>query len=367
MENPAAPTVSVEFVRIPVLLANQTGVDLTSCLRAADIDPRVLDRPDARLTADQVTRLTRALWQMTGDELMGLGAEAVRRGTFRVICLTMIHSPDLGRALERMVDVARVFPGVPGLMLLRGGGRARLELVPTTPMIAASLSPEAAAAATRLQAEFLLILWHRFSAWLIGRRLKPTAVHLPFPEPAFPSWRTYDDIFGVHVTFDAEVGALEFDEALLASPLVRNEADLEDYLRESPNLLYSERDYGSSASAVVRRALALGASGRATSTADIAAMLSISVPHLRRVLRQEGTSLGRLREDVLRDAAIAGLERGETAEELSARLGFSEPSAFRRAFKRWTGRTPGSYRDRDGTSSDSTNSDAFSPITTDGA
>lgn len=73
-------------------------------------------------------------------------------------------------------------------------------------------------------------------------------------------------------------------------------------------------------------------------------MLSISVPHLRRLLRQEGTSLNQLREEVLRDAAVAGLRRGETVEDLSARLGFSEPSAFRRAFKRWTGSTPSSYR-----------------------
>ncbi|NLG56435.1 MAG: helix-turn-helix domain-containing protein, partial [Rhodococcus sp.] len=49
-------------------------------------------------------------------------------------------------------------------------------------------------------------------------------------------------------------------------------------------------------------------------------------------------------EEVLRDAAIAGLRRGESVDDLSAKLGFSEPSAFRRAFKRWTGKTPGSYR-----------------------
>jgi AraC-like DNA-binding protein len=73
-------------------------------------------------------------------------------------------------------------------------------------------------------------------------------------------------------------------------------------------------------------------------------MLSISVPHLRRLLRRDGTSLNQLREEVLRDVAIAGLRRGESVEVLSARLGFSEPSAFRRAFKRWTGDTPSSYR-----------------------
>ncbi|MGB7361756.1 MAG: AraC family transcriptional regulator [Rhodococcus sp. (in: high G+C Gram-positive bacteria)] len=343
-ETVASPTISVEFVRTAVTLAVELGVDLSACLREADIEPNILTLPGARLTTDQVTRLTRALWQMTGDELMGLGAAPVRRGTFRALSLTMIHRPDLGSALERMVDVGRAFPGVPRAVLMRGGGRARLELTDTPPVIAHRVSAESAAAAQRIQSEFLLILWHRFSAWLTGRRVKLLSVEMPFDEPAQPSPRVYDDIFGVHVTFGCDVAALEFDEAIMASPLVQTEETLEEYLRESPNLLFSERDYGSSASSVVRRALALGAMGRASTTTDIAAMLSISVPHLRRLLRQEGTSLGQLRDEVLREAAIAGLERGETAEEISSRLGFSEPSAFRRAFKRWTGVTPGSYR-----------------------
>lgn len=344
VESARAGTISVGFVRTAVTLAAETGVDLSGCLRDAGIDDRVLLQPDARLTADQVTRLTRAFWQLTDDELMGLGSAPVARGTFRAISLTLIHRPDLGSALDRMADVGRLFPGVPRARVMRGGGRARLELEPTRPVLADSLSTESADRAQRLQVDFLLILWHRFSAWLIGRRVKLLAVQMPYPEPSLPPARTYDDIFGTHVTFGCEVAALEFDDALMMSPLVQTEETLEAYLRESPNLLFSERDYGSSSASVVRRALALGAKGRASTTADIATMLSISVPHLRRLLRQEGTSLGRLRDEVLRDAAIAGLERGETAEELSARLGFSEPSAFRRAFKRWTGQTPGSYR-----------------------
>ena len=52
-----------------------------------------------------------------------------------------------------------------------------------------------------------------------------------------------------------------------------------------------------------------------------------------------------LRRDLMRDTAINSLVIGkESIDELSARLGFSEPSAFRRAFKRWTGDTPSSYR-----------------------
>jgi AraC-like DNA-binding protein len=78
---------------------------------------------------------------------------------------------------------------------------------------------------------------------------------------------------------------------------------------------------------------------------DVAKRLTVSAQHLRRLLRDEGTSFREIREEILRDEAISSLVRGgETVEELSDRLGFSEPSAFRRAFRRWTGNPPGSYR-----------------------
>jgi AraC-like DNA-binding protein len=78
---------------------------------------------------------------------------------------------------------------------------------------------------------------------------------------------------------------------------------------------------------------------------EIAERLQISPQTLRRKLREEDTSLRQIRERMLRDAAIASLTTGaETVAALSQRLGFSEPSAFIRAFRRWTGTSPGTYR-----------------------
>jgi AraC-like DNA-binding protein len=107
----------------------------------------------------------------------------------------------------------------------------------------------------------------------------------------------------------------------------------------------SVRENGGSAAEQVRRILELGLGGDWPSSEQVAARLSVSLQHLRRRLREEGTSFGQIREQILKDAAIASLTRGdEPVSELSARLGFSEPSAFRRAFRRWTGRPPGAYR-----------------------
>lgn len=305
-----------------------------------------LEDPLTRLTPTQVTAFTQAVWQITGDELFGLGPAPVPRGTFRLVCLALIHSADLSAALVRMADILRALPSLPALTVgpgVHGGTRMTIDIRPITSEQSSEdvrLSLEAA----RVTTDFLLILLHRFAAWLIGKRVRLLSVEMPYPTPAPRLAENYDQIFGVPVTFGSAIPAVEFDNSVLRSPIIQTEEALEEYLRESPTLLMSERDYDSTASAQVRRVLELGVKGRTSTAEDIAEMLSISVPHLRRLLRQEGTSLNQLREQVLRDAAIAGLRRGESVDELSARLGFSEPSAFRRAFKRWTGNTPSSYR-----------------------
>ncbi|MGW0043534.1 AraC family transcriptional regulator [Rhodococcus sp. NPDC003348] len=335
-------TVPADFVRRAAVLAAGAGFDMAAPLSAAGIAPTVLGEGAERITPAQLTRFTQAAWHLTDDELFGLGAAPVPRGTFRVVCLTLIHRPDLGSALERLVDVIRVMPGLSPL---------RLETGPETTVLHAEMPHrdpavprEIADAADQLLTDFVLMLLHRFAAWLVGRRVKLVAVRLPLPEPDRVLARAYDAIFGVRVSFGADHAAIELDNAVLRAPIIQTEETLEEYLRESPNLLFSERDYDSSAAAQVRKALERGVAGRTASADDIADMLSISAAHLRRLLRHEGTSLNQLREEVLRDTAISGLARGESVDELSARLGFSEPSAFRRAFKRWTGSTPGAYR-----------------------
>jgi len=78
---------------------------------------------------------------------------------------------------------------------------------------------------------------------------------------------------------------------------------------------------------------------------ELTELLGMSARTLRRRLEKEGTSYQRIKDNARRDVAIALLSRdGLTVSEVAEQLGFSDPSAFHRSFKKWTGQSPGSYR-----------------------
>jgi AraC-like DNA-binding protein len=76
----------------------------------------------------------------------------------------------------------------------------------------------------------------------------------------------------------------------------------------------------------------------------IAKTLNMNTATLRRRLRAEGSSYQQLKDDIRRDTAIYHLGRGNASmDQVAECVGFSEPTSFFRAFKRWTGVTPRAY------------------------
>ncbi|MFJ9743516.1 AraC family transcriptional regulator, partial [Streptomyces sp. NPDC101166] len=293
--------------------------------------PAMIANPQARVTVEQAAALTRSMWKLTGDELFGLGPE-LPRGSLNLVGMNMVHAEDLRGVIVRACEATAVIPGAPTLTAEIGPELTRIEFDMTR-----LDDPE------HLGTELVLAMVHRLTSWLIGRRIALRKVEFPYPAP--PHADFYDVIFGRLPTFDADRSAFTFDSDLLTAPVVRTEPEMREFIRAMPMTWYAVRDYGSSTGEQVRRALARGLTGAWPTSDEIAARLNVSAPHLRRLLREEGTSVSRIKEEILRDAAVASLVRGEeSVEELSERLGFSEASAFRRAFRRWTGSPPGAYR-----------------------
>ncbi|MFE5501310.1 AraC family transcriptional regulator [Amycolatopsis japonica] len=326
-----ARTVPIDFVRAAVAMARRRGFDVDQLLRSVGVAPELLAQDRSRITVEQVTKVVREMWRVTDDELFGLGARPVPRGSLRLACFGLLNCPDLGAAMARFAEYQRLLPGLPPMSVLPGDEVARFTMDPET-----LDDPE------HLLTDFILAAAHRFTGWAIGRRIRLHQVELPYPRPE--NVADYDLLFGAPAVFDAEVAALVFDSDILSAPIVRTEESLIAWDRNAPADLLARRDYGTSLADQVRAILARGLGGTWPTSDEVAKRLAMSQQTVRRKLGEEGTSITQLREDILRDAAVASLVRGgETVEELSERLGYSEPSAFRRAFRRWTGSPPGSY------------------------
>ena len=323
-------TVAIQFVRAAIDL-QPTGVAVDDVLRPAGISADLLRQESARVTETQASRVIQALWEMTGDEVIGLGPRPVPRGTFKMVTLGLIHSVDLRTALRRFIE----FPGI-GL-----GFHVEEEAgADTTRMF---FDPGGRGGTDQLALVIGMVVGHRFAAWLIGQRIDLRSVELPGPAP-LPA-AEFTGVFGVAPTFEAPKAVLQFDSRYLDNPVVRGEDELVEFIRNLPEALLFRQNYDTSVASRVRKMTERHRSTETLSVEDVAKALNVSAQHLRRLLRDEGTTFRQIKEDILRDAAIAALAGGrETIEQLSDRLGFSEPSAFRRAFRRWTGSPPGTYR-----------------------
>ncbi len=324
---------AIQFIRAVMESARLHGLDIQVALREAHITNELVGRDGTRITPAQASRVIQALWNSTDDELFGVGPKPVPRGTFRMMTLGLIHVADLATALQRLVEFSQIATGFEAIEMVVDGSTTRLSFD-----LGRQHTPT-----DQLVVDILMTVVHRFAGWLIGQRIALDSVDLPGAAPAHVA--EYLLIYGVSPTFEAHTAAMTLASRYLSAPVVRSEDELIKFLRRSPNDLLFRQDFNPTTSSRVRKMIERKRPDEAVMVEDIAKRLTVSAQHLRRLLREEGTSFREIKEEILRDEAIASLVRGrETVEALSDRLGFSEPSAFRRAFRRWTGSPPGSYR-----------------------
>lgn len=331
----SARSVAIHHVRASLYGAERHGVDTSSLVARAGIPPQLLRLPLARVSPQQFARLTKQLWFALDDELQGFGPHPLKVGTFAMMCHAVVHcTPDLRSALDRCAAFYRLFPGGPLLSLEESAAHNEVQVVFD---LTAFDDPQ------HYLSESLTVVVHRFAGWLIRRRIDLARVEFGYAAPEHVL--EYDLLYGARCLFDAPRTVLVFDRGALEQPVLQDEAGLRAFLRRAPADVLARLDYGSTTAARVRRLLGQSLPDRMPAPERVAERLAVSPQTLRRQLASEGTSFQQIRDQLRRDVAVAALAAGAMSiEELSQRLGFSEPSAFHRAFKRWTGSTPRAYQ-----------------------
>ena len=193
--------------------------------------------------------------------------------------------------------------------------------------------------------ETFLAMAHGFMGWLACKKIPLTRVCFNFPEPRYV--KEYDMLFDCPYVFDQPSAALEFPKSCLSWPINRAVEELIPFLKHSPLGILARPETDKSLIIKTRSILLQGCEEDLDfpSPEQVAELLGLTEGTLRRRLRKEGTSYKVLKDTVRRDIAIKLLsDPKKSVGEVACVVGFSEPCAFSRAFRDWTGLPPSAYR-----------------------
>lgn len=329
MSVPAHRSISISFVK--ALLARSRLSDSTrdALLSSANINPKLLQSDRSRVSPAQFSQLYTIICEQGGDYSLGYYQRPAPKGLFETMSRYCREADNLLQAIEKHIEFYNLFETGFTLRLQQRDRYVfyRME------------SPD------RLDAwlcEHHLMVSHRFFCWLTGTPFPLLRVNVRYPPPQHRE--EYHYLFHCETRFEQPQDEVIFDRQYLSLPILRSATELEDYLSRMPYEYLKAPEQESSYSMQIRRYLKM-ALPALPSYQQVSASLGLTPQTLRRRLAQEGCDYRQLKGEFLRETAITLLTDAQAdITSISYQLGFSEPSAFIRSFKNWTGSTPHAYR-----------------------
>jgi AraC-like DNA-binding protein len=309
------------------------GVEAHTWLRELGIDPELARQPGARLPtwlADVV--LTRAA-PLIADPAFGLtAAECWHPSNLGVLGYAWLSSSTLHQGLKRVERYSRVIGDRWSCRCIdeAGGLRFACDHDRSDPVVG------------HVMADYILSIALAMCRSNFERKLNPARIFLRRPLPADPS--RYHDFFACELHFGADEDALVLSaadaEALLPTGNRELAATFDAILAEQL-AAHSKADLVSRCQVFLLKQLTSGE----PNVGDLVKALGMSRRTLQRKLREMGTSYHEILEETRYELAKRYLhDSGKSVTEITFLLGFSEQGAFTRAFKRWSGTAPSSYR-----------------------
>ncbi len=281
--------------------------------------------------SDCFTRAWEIAVHESGNPAIGLTIPSHPLKALGVLSNLVIASPELMSAMQRLVRFADLVSPTVAITVRVDGDQCLVETD-----VKAGRLPVASQRYDHMATVML-----RAIQWVTGRAIAPTKIHMPPAAPAKPDpWHA---AFGCPVAFGARRFAIEFKASDMMQSIPTADPIVADMCERLVTQV-AERN-NASVSARVRRTLEASLSDGDPRREAVAAQLCMSERTLQRRLTEEGTSFAELVDLVRREMAERLLVHGHlTPTEMSFALGFSDPSNFYRACKRWFGQSPRALR-----------------------
>jgi AraC-like DNA-binding protein len=328
-------SISVQSVRGFLELARAQGLDVDKVLDEVG-DPDLLDDFDGRVGWQICEKLVASISGKIGIAGMVRTMLAFRGSGFGVLYYVARNSKTVGLALRRVADHYHVTSTLARCELIEGPDVARLNLVQDDYL-------------SREFRSLISALWSISNVTvvrkLVGDDFRPVEVAMEGPKPELESdLDAYSAVVRCPIRFLAPISSIALDGSLLdkqvsgADPVV--EAAMLKYVAEVTAHLPNNGTAGE-----VRRIVFESLESGEPPIEVVARRLGTTARTLQRRLHEEGTSFHQVLDEVRREVAVTHMRgRAATIDEVAFLLGFEKPSSFHRAFKRWTGVTPGEFR-----------------------
>jgi AraC-like DNA-binding protein len=327
------PSISTLLVRpLANALESRPGA-LAELLANCALTPQMIADADARISPAQFCVAWAEAIRLSGDPALAIRiAESTPAGAFGIVEYVCRSAATLGHALDQRCRYLGILDDAVEVGLVEAGAQTSLRV----------LGESEAPAPASHELCFALVV-ARARELVRGLRVAEVCFSHHAVEAVAARHRAF---FDAPVLFGATHTEIVFARTVLDAPLATADPNLLAILRPAAEEKHAWRARHPPLTDQVRRALQPALSTDDAQLGAVAKRLGVTGRSLQRRLKDEGTSFQALREAMRRELADRYLGDGLSFSEISFLLGFSEPSAFFRAFKRWTGLTPFERRER---------------------
>jgi AraC-like DNA-binding protein len=331
----SSDTIAAIVVSILIDAARAAGVDVGDLPAiGAPLRQRDRDAFETRVPQAAVFELWEAIMRRSQDPGFPIfAATRVRPSDYDTMGFAYMTRATLREALHQCVRYARIWADTSAWEVSERDGV----------VTAAFTTADPGRLGARCTTENVLAGTIHVGRILAGVDFAPREVLFRHPKPR--DTRAHEAFFRAKLRFGAGRSAIVLDAAVLDTPLLKADAELAAFFERHADALMRRCTCEAGLTDRLRRTIAEELPRGLPTLEVAAARLGQSPRTLRRRLQEEGTNFHEILDETRRELAKRYLDEERIpVGEVAFLLGFSEASAFHRAFKRWTGETPASYR-----------------------
>lgn len=326
-------TLAVNFLQSLFDVVNKSETTKEELLKAAGLVLDLEEESSQRISGKQYCDLLDLAAQQCKDRDIGLHmGEAIKPGHYGVLGYACMSSKTFEDTFQRMHRYQALVSDIGSSRVQQLDDQVKFQFeCDTRPFPPRHLSEEHLAGVIT------------FSRWISNNKGAPSSVHFQHSQPDDIS--EHKRIFNCPVLFDQKETAIYFPADLLDAPLPQADPVLSKMMDTYAEQQLIKLPKGESLMDQAKRALADLLQNGEPNLEKLASRLNLSARTLQRQLKQEDLSYQALLEKIRNQLALGYIQQNHLSlTDIAFLLGFSEQSSFQRAFKRWTGETPGRYR-----------------------